>query len=668
MVLVRKGLNPDQLKAVRFGTRKGVANQKRPLLILAGAGTGKTRTLVHRVAHLIECGVPRDQILLLTFTNKAAAEMCSRTAHLLSGPKKFDKDALPFAGTFHAVASKLLRRFAKQVGLQPNFTIWNRSDSCELMQMERARLKLTKRENSFPTAAECLEIYSYSVNSCLSLAAVLKMRHPELVRHTKKLEKLSALYIASKRRMNVLDFDDLLTGLLHLVRDKSLGRKLRQQFKFIMVDEYQDLNPLQIAILRDFSRKGAGVTVVGDDAQAIYSFRGSASGSLREFVTLYPRKSRIIKLEQNYRSTKPILAAANKVMARSKETIPKELWSKRGSDTRPELVAAADDLQQSQYVADQIAANKEAGIPFANQAVLMRVAAHGRSLEVELMQRGIPFEVWGGLKLVETAHVRDVLCVLRWAENAQDHVAGMRALLQIPQVGQKTALSLLDGGGLPQLAKRSKQLGKVATRFVTLMDKLHKKKWRGQCSAVVKWYLPLMSAKFDNADSRAADLQQLAIIADGFVGRSDFLLNLSLESPGKLAIQSVNESSDEDRVTLSTIHSAKGHEWSEVFILNALDGCIPSSRSSTTAALEEERRLLYVAMTRAKNSLKIVQPRRLFSSRPGGRVHDLFSQPTPFIRKNDRRAFDSVAAMPKRQGRLTRASDAVLRPQKAETE
>jgi DNA helicase-2/ATP-dependent DNA helicase PcrA len=547
-----------------------------------------------------------------------------------------DVGPLPYAGTFHAVGGQLLKEFAEQVGLLPNFTIRDRGDAADLMDIVRNELGFATSAASFPDKSLCLAIYSYQINSCKKLDVVLKSKFRSSIKWHGKLKRLFTAYTSAKREQNVLDYDDLLLYWYKMLRKSDIAKVLRDRFQYILVDEFQDTNRRQSKILHRLKPDGLGVTVVGDDAQAIYSFRAATVKNILKFPAQYNPAARVIKLEQNYRSTNQILKACNATINLSNQAYGKQLWSERPNSVKPKLVSVDDDAAQAKYIADRIIQAKEEGVPFQSQAVLMRASHHSLKLELEFARRNIPFVKWGGLKFLEAAHIKDVLSVLRWCENPRDQVAGFRALKLLPGVGPQAASRVLDR--LKQWPDRLR-IRAIAPpsgarenwlTFRKLIASLCRSEWSGQVAAVVSWYLPLM--KHDNAELRAADLHQLVSIATTYETREHFLMEVTLEPPEATAGPTKPaRPDDDDHVVISTIHSAKGREWSRVFLLNAVNGCIPSTKATEPEEIEEERRLLYVGMTRAKDVLELMTPCRGYVLRENSSVVDLFSSPTRFI-------------------------------------
>ncbi|MCA1368637.1 ATP-dependent helicase [Bradyrhizobium sp. BRP14] len=640
-------LNERQREAVEHGI--GLANGEigGPLLIIAGAGSGKTNTLAHRVAHLIVNGADPRRILLMTFSRRAASEMARRVQRIcrqvLGDNAAIMTDALAWAGTFHGIGARLLRIYAEQIGLNVDFTIHDREDSADLMNLVRHELGFSKSESRFPTKSTCLAIYSRVVNSESSITEVLKSSYPWVAGWEEQLKRLFAGYVEAKQAQNVLDYDDLLLYWAQMVSDPELADDVGRRFDHILVDEYQDTNRLQASILMSLKPGGRGLTVVGDDAQSIYSFRAATVRNILDFPKEFsPRPADVITLDRNYRSTQPILAAANGVIDLARERFTKNLWTDRQSEQRPLLVTVKDETDQASYIVEQVLANREVGIRLKQQAVLFRSSNHSGTLEVELTRRNIPFVKFGGLKFLDSAHVKDVLAVLRFAQNPRDRVAGFRLLQMLPGIGPQTAGKILDtiaADAEPLLSLAEipppPKTGEDWTRFVTLLSGLRKAGagWPGEIALARAWYEPHLDRIHEDADTRKADLLQLEQIAGGYQSRERFLTELTLDPPDATSDQAGVPLLDEDYLILSTIHSAKGQEWRSVFMLNVVDGCIPSDLGAgSSAELEEERRLLYVGMTRARDSLTLLTPQRFFTSgqNPLGDRH-VYASRTRFI-------------------------------------
>jgi len=656
-------LNPQQREAATHG--------REPLLIVAGAGTGKTATLVHRVAWLIAQGVEPARILLLTFTRRAAAEMLRRVDGILrqlaraeaeeadSPPPASPSETPPttpsetpptsrkragsarvWGGTFHAIATRLLRRYGKSIGLSPGFTIHDRTDSEDLLNVVRTELKLAKTDKRFPKKGTCMAIYSRCVNARQKLDRVLMEHYPWCQDWADELKRLFDAYVDRKESASVLDYDDLLLYWHALLSDARAGETVRKLFDCVLVDEYQDTNLLQSEILRLLSPDGRGVTVVGDDAQSIYSFRAATVRNILDFPKQFPDAT-IVTLEQNYRSTEPILAATNRVIGLASERFTKNLWSQRGEGERPWLITCEDEDDQAEFVIRQILTHRESGIDLRRQAVLFRASHHSMLLEAELSRRNVPFHKYGGLKFIETAHVKDLMAFLRLAENPRDVVAGTRLLPLLPGIGPGKArqlmASLLEAGGDFSVWKDWKAppaAVKLWPKLVKLLAGLAKPSegLPEQVHRVRKFYAPLLETKYDHAQPRLRDLEQLELIASRYRSRRTMLSEITLDPPSSTQDLAGPPLLDDDYLVLSTIHSAKGLEWDAVYVIHAADGNIPSDMATKNPEqIEEERRLFYVALTRAKNWLYVCCPLRYYYPRGPFTDHHGYAQRTRFL-------------------------------------
>jgi DNA helicase II / ATP-dependent DNA helicase PcrA len=626
-----EGLNPAQRAAVVHGL--GGMALPGPLLVVAGAGSGKTKTLAHRVAYLIVRGADPRRILLLTFTRRAAREMTNRARRICAayarrggdgaGPCAPAELSVLWSGTFHAVANRLLRLHAAAVGLDPSFTVLDRSDAEDLLNFLRDDLGFSRLGARFPKKATCLAIYSHVVNTQRALADALADTFPWCAAWSDELRALFRGYVDAKRQRNVLDYDDLLLYWQHLMTEPAAAAAIARRFDHVLVDEYQDTNTLQASILYALKPDGAGLTVVGDDAQAIFAFRGGSVRNILEFPGHFTPAAAVVVLEENYRSSVPILDACNAVIGLATDGYPKRLYSSRPSQQLPLLVTTGDESGQAAYVADRVLEHREAGIDLRRQAVLFRTAHHSDQLEVELARRNIPFVKFGGLKFLEAAHVKDLLCVLRWAENPRDTLAAFRVVQLLPGMGPaaaRAALVHLDShhGDVAALARfrppRTAADAWLAT--CALLRTLHGNAIavQEQVAMVRRWYQPHLERIYDAPHVRAGDLDQLEHLAAGYPSRERFLTELALDPPGATGDEAGPPHLDEDYLVLSTIHSAKGQEWDAVYVLSIVDGCIPSDMATgSTEQIEEERRLLYVAMTRAREHLYLVQPLRFYA-------------------------------------------------------
>jgi DNA helicase II / ATP-dependent DNA helicase PcrA len=644
-------LNAEQRAAVEHDV--GVP-APRPLLVVAGAGSGKTNTLAHRVARLIQSGADPQRILLLTFSRRAANEMVQRAGGVLQRILKTSSQAvaaLPWAGTFHSIGARLLREYAGRIGLESSFTIHDRADSEDLMGMVRQDIGLaagsgTGSQKRFPLKGTCLAIYSRVVNSRDPLDRVLQSTFPWCSEWEAELKRLFGAYVDAKQEQNVLDYDDLLLFWSEMACDPELGPALGALFDHVLVDEYQDTNRLQASIIQGMKPDGQGVMVVGDDAQSIYSFRGATVRNILDFPQAFSQPARVITLDRNYRSTQPILDASNAVIAAALERHAKTLWTDKVSSAKPQLVLIPDEAEQARWVCNRVLEQRESGTKLSQQAVLFRAASHSAALELELVRRNIPFVKFGGLKFLEAAHIKDLLAVLRFAQNPSGRLAGFRVAQLIPGIGPATAARLLDA-----VAESAEPLAAVEAfeaparaqgdwePFVALFRALRRGsadpglRWPGEVELVRNWYLPHLERLYDDAPVRAADLEQLVQLAGGYGSRESFLTELTLDPPEATSDRAGPPLLDEDYLILSTIHSAKGQEWKAVHVLNVVDGCIPSDMATGSAEdIEEERRLLYVAMTRAKEQLHLVVPNRFFIKQQAqmGDRH-VYAQRTRFV-------------------------------------
>ncbi|WP_313196140.1 ATP-dependent helicase [Shinella zoogloeoides] len=640
-------LNDRQREAVEHGVGLPDGKIGGPLLIIAGAGSGKTNTLAHRVAHLIVNGADPRRILLMTFSRRAASEMARRVQRIcrqvLGDNAAIMTDALAWAGTFHGIGARLLRMYAEQIGLSVDFTIHDREDSADLMNLVRHDLGFSAKQSRFPTKSTCIAIYSRVVNSQASIKEILKSSYPWVLEWEEELKQLFAAYVEAKQAQNVLDYDDLLLYWAQMVSEPELAEDVGNRFDHILVDEYQDTNRLQASILMSLAPGGRGLTVVGDDAQSIYSFRAATIRNILDFPKEFsPKPANVITLDRNYRSTQPILAAANGVIELARERYTKNLWTDRASEQRPMLVTVKDEIDQAAYIVEQVLANREIGMTLKQQAVLFRTSSHSNALEIELTRRNIPFVKFGGLKFLDAAHVKDMLAVMRFSQNPRDRVAGFRVLKLLPGIGPQTAGKILDTisadpeplqslAEIPPPAKTGDDWG----AFVTLVSALRKAEagWPAEIGTVRMWYEPYLDRLHEDADTRKDDLLQLEQIAGGYASRERFLTELTLDPPDATSDQAGVPLLDEDYLILSTIHSAKGQEWRAVFMLNVVDGCIPSDLGTgSTPEIEEERRLLYVGMTRARDSLTLITPQRFFTSGQNARGDRYVTAPrTRFI-------------------------------------
>jgi DNA helicase-2/ATP-dependent DNA helicase PcrA len=621
-------LNPAQRLAAEYGENSEASGfQSGPLLVIAGAGTGKTMTLAHRVAHLLLRGVGPDRILLLTFTRRAAGEMTRRVENIVRatapGTVTLPPGGLPWAGTFHSIANRLLRRYAHNLGLDPGFSVLDRGDAADMLDVVRHELKLSAKSRRFPKKDTCLAIYSRCVNTQRPLPDVLDDTYPWCADWSDELAELFRHYVDRKQHNHSLDYDDLLLYWAHLVNESEFAEEIAGWFDHVLVDEYQDTNLVQAQILRALKPDGAGVTVVGDDAQSIYAFRAAEVENILGFPDQFIPTARVVTLEQNYRSTQPILDSANCLIAESERQYRKNLFSERAGGARPHYITVEDGDAEAEYVVNAVLAGREQGLQLKEQAVLFRGSHHSDRLELELIRRNIPYVKYGGLKFLEAAHVKDLLAVLKWAENPRNEMAAFRVLKLLPGMGPALAgkcFEFVAGNDFslrsltafrPPAAAAGDWPGLCKTLASLAGAELEERNWQAQTTLARDWYQPHLERIYDSVETREADLEQLEQIAGRYPTRERFLTELTLDPPGAAGDRAGDPLLDEDYLVLSTVHSAKGQEWEAVFVLNVTDGNFPSEfATGKPEMIEEERRLLYVAMTRAKQSLSLLAPLR----------------------------------------------------------
>ena len=620
-------LNAPQKKAAGYGEPLGKGVKAGPLLIVAGAGTGKTNTLAHRVAHLAIHGVDPSRILMLTFTRRAAVEMRRRAHEIikialnepLGGVSHTVQQRLTWTGTFHSIGNRLLRHYAKHLKLDPHFTVVDRGDSADLLDSVRTELGFAAKEQRFPRKETCMQIYSYRVNTQKPLKECLEQQYPWCMQWEADLTKLYRGYVERKQRTNILDYDDLLLYWHAMMGDARLAQHVSAHFDHILVDEYQDTNRLQAEILHAMRPDGSGLTVVGDDAQAIYSFRAAAVDNILGFPDRFTPRAEVVTLAQNYRSTQLVLDASNALMAEAPRQYRKHLLSIRGQGTvRPAIVTVEDLQVQSEFICSEVLRRREGNVPLRRQAVLFRTSSHSDVLEVELTKRKIPFVKYGGLKFLEAAHIKDLMSVLRWADNPRNTVAAARMLQLLPGFGPANAqkvIELLQAQGYSFEALKSYTVPQAMEitwrRTCELMTNLGdpNRQWQGQVNQAREWYRPHFERLYEHFHTRVGDLDQLELLSGQYPSRERFLTELTLDPPNATSDLAGQPLLDEDYLTLSTIHSAKGMEWDTVFLLNVVDGSFPNEFATGKPELvEEERRLLYVGMTRAQNDLLLVSP------------------------------------------------------------
>lgn len=639
-LVLKRSSNPPSEKRYAIAYRdvlneaqyKAVMHTNGPALVLAGAGTGKTRTLTYRVARLVEDGADPTSILLVTFTRKAAAEMIQRAGALLG--KRCDRIA---GGTFHAFGYKLLLRFGKAL---PEFfttksiTVLDQMDAADAMHLVRARFDLSKPKSRFPHASTLLNLASKSINTMTPLRDIIATDLPRFVKQTDEIAVVVREYQKYKRANALVDYDDLLLFTLSLAQHETYGSMLRQQYKFIMVDEYQDTNVLQHAIITALAGRTGNVMAVGDDAQSIYSFRGADVANIHAFAQSFDH-CEVITLEQNYRSTQPILNICNTIIRNAPGMFNKELVTSREHGDLPIRVACATERQQSEYVVQTVLEQREQGIPLGSIAVLFRNGYHSFDLEIELDRANIPYRKFGGIRFVESAHIKDILALLRITENPNDTLAWYRVLMLLHGVGTQTARTIIDGfaaapdplnSPLPNLAEN---VSHSITQLRNILKGAQADARPGsRTQLLAEWYKPVMNHKHDDAQKRWTDIEVLTNICSRYDSTSKFLADIALEPPSHTAEAQSADGDDEEFLTLSTIHSAKGLEWNSVFVISVNEGNIPSARSQGSKGMvEEERRLLYVACTRAKDTLILTYPLVTYQREH----HDVLGMPSRFL-------------------------------------
>ncbi|OGQ88880.1 MAG: DNA helicase UvrD [Deltaproteobacteria bacterium RIFOXYD12_FULL_56_24] len=629
----RKALNEAQYEAVTT-----VAG---PVLVIAGAGSGKTRTLVYRLTHLVEQGVPPEQILLLTFTRKAAQEMLHRASLLLD-----DSCRRVMGGTFHATANLLLRRYCRHLGYAANFTIIDQSDAEGIVNLLKSSLNMGGENKRFPSKRVVISILSKSVNKGLGIEELIEAEYGHFHDFADDLQTIALHYRRFKLEHSLMDYDDLLVNWRRILEEfPEVHEELANRFSHIMVDEYQDTNPIQAAIVRLMAARHNNVMVVGDDSQSIYSFRGADFRNIMDFPNLFP-ETRLIRLEENYRSTQKILDLTNAIIDKAQEKYTKTLFTNITGGEKPVVYGARDEATQARYVAEKIVALRNAGEPLDEMAVLFRSGFHSYKLELELAHRQIEFDKRGGLKLNELAHNKDVISYLRVVANPHDHLSWNRLLLQLDKVGPKTAqniLSRVKSADDPLAALREYPAGKTwregLLELLAMLEALRQPGMSlGQIfERIMDYYEPIFERLYhDDYPRRRKDLDELGRVMGGYVDLQTFLDDASLDPPQAGALAEDGGK----RLVLSTIHSAKGLEWDTVFIINLAEGRFPSAQAVLPAHREEERRLLYVAATRARKQLYLVYPQEVMSydssSAAGG--------PSPFLQELPHALTQSPAA------------------------
>lgn len=601
----------------------------RPLLVVAGAGTGKTTTLAARLAHLVASGVPAERIVLLTFSRRAAAELTNR-AEVTTGRAVA---SACWAGTFHAVANRFLRRYGRAVGIDPGFTVLDTADAGDLLSLLRDELRAPDAADRRRLKKDALAgVWSRCVNTRQPLDAVVERWYPWVREDIPELREVYRAYVERKQQLQVLDYDDLLLHWWALLRVPALAPLLRAQVHHVLVDEVQDTNALQADVLAELARHGATVTAVGDDAQAIYGFRAATVRNILDFPQRFGAD--VVTLTRNHRSSPEILACANAVMQEARERHPKELRAVRPSGPRPRLVTAHDEHAQSVAVCEAVLERQAAGVDLMRQAVLFRTTHHSEVLQVELQLRNIPFVLYGGLRLLEAAHVKDLISTLRLVENPADELAWYRVLQLIDGIGpagaRRMATALRLGAEPERAAAQAGSPDDARTLVAALCGSLADARRSAlaadpgaQIAIVRRWLDRRILDRHRNGAARRADLDRLEEAARSAPSLEAFLTDLVLDPPSSTGELAGPPHLDDDYLTLSTIHSAKGAEWDVVHLLHLADGCLPSDMATGDAdEIEEERRLLHVGMTRARDALWLHVPLRYHHHRQNPRSFD----------------------------------------------
>lgn len=599
-----KELNQDQYPAVTAPPG--------PVLVIAGAGSGKTRTLTYRVAYLVENGVEPENILLLTFTNKAAKEMLHRVTSLLP----HDLSQL-WGGTFHHVCNRLLRRHAELIGYSRDYTILDRDDAKDCLESVMQDLGLDPKDKERPRADVLLDIFSYSFNTTDSISKVVETDYRYFADEIQLIEQLAVAYQAKKKAQNVMDYDDLLTQTVHLLQTQDpIRERYQMQFQHVLVDEYQDTNKVQSTLIDLLSSYHKQLMVVGDDAQSIYSWRGAHFENIIHFPDRYP-ETQVVKIETNYRSSPEILTLANFAIAANHRQFKKNLKSVRpaGQQMKPALVALDNSNIQADFICQRLMELHEEGVDLNEIAILYRSHFHAMELQFELTRRSIPFQITSGIRFFEQAHVKDICAFLKFSTNTQDEVAFKRAAGLLPGIGTKTAQKLWSDyrsgknfSSMKVPAKSQEAWKQWSHTYDQLLLPENEKASQKIQIVVEAFYDDYMKTKFSNYSQRKEDLNQLQIFSSEFARTEDFLAELSLQTNVEVN-DSIKEQEEGPQVRLSTVHQAKGLEWKVVFVMMLCDGLFPSSKAiENPNGEEEERRLFYVAVTRAKDELYLTYP------------------------------------------------------------
>ncbi len=639
-------LNPEQ--------REAATHAGGPLLILAGAGTGKTTTLCSRVAHVVSEGVPSERILLVTFTRRAAREMLQRSRGLVPASSKV------LGGTFHSVAHRLVRRHAAALGLPGGFGVLDAGDAADVLDLLREEAGHARSRTRFPRKGTLLDIYSRTVNAQQPLSGVIAEHFPWCEDHREAISALFKAYTARKRELGVLDLDDLLLFWRALARDDVIGPRVASAFDHVLVDEYQDVNGLQVDLVRGLAAYGPEITAVGDDFQAIYGFRSASAAHILDFPEHFPG-TRVVTLERNYRSTQPVLDAANALAAQAVRAFPKRLAAQREGGARPGVVFVRDEGAQAEEVCNRVLEAREHGMDLRAQAVLMRTSHDSDLLELELTRRRVPFVKYGGLRYLEAAHVKDFVALLRLADNGADELAWFRILQLVEGVGPVSArraiaaTAVQGAASLGELAQGARSPAASRADLIAAWPEAREAlpaNARSAADALINALIaaraerrpgpraeglrdalaPLIKLRYPDGAVRLMDLDQLVAAAHQARDARHFVAELVLDPPSSSADLAQPPHLDEDYLTLSTIHSAKGLEWDSVHVLAVYDGNFPACMSAgTSESIDEERRLLYVGMTRARRALTLYVPVRYFHRPRGNDDAHGYGKPSRFL-------------------------------------
>lgn len=624
----RIGYKIDYANELNQPQYEAVMHNNGPALVIAGAGTGKTRTLTYRLARLVEDGVPPESILLLTFTRKSASEMLRRASNLLDG--RCEKVS---GGTFHSFALQILRKYANLAGYENTFNILDSADSEDTINLIRTRIMSNKPKKRFPRKETLQKIFNLSVNRCQKIEDILLNVYPGFIDDIDKIELIFNEYKLYKKHYNVMDYDDMLIVLSELIKNNDdIKKVLHSKIKYVMVDEYQDTNKLQHELVLKLAEKSRNIMAVGDDAQSIYSFRGAEFKNIMDFPSCFGH-CEIFKIEENYRSNQPILTMTNEIIRKASFQYEKELFSRKNSEVLPKIISSENERQQSEFIVQEILELREQGINLEDMAVLFRSGFLSFDLEIELSKANIPYRKFGGMKFVETAHIKDMMSYFKILFNPRDAISWHRLLLLLEGIGPRTATKVIDSitknHDLKKFQSNISSHASIESIFRFLNELATSNMSIGEkATLIAENYKSILKNKYDDWKKRWKDIEMFISIAERYNSMNDFLNDMAIEPPVESVIDIEEESKEEEFVNLSTVHSAKGLEWKVVFIIWALDGRFPSAKSAESeTTLEEERRLFYVACTRAKDSLYITYPINIYDRESG----TVLSKPTRFL-------------------------------------